>query len=301
MKEYDLIISGLLDEVSFVPRGANGKEYLLVKEAKMKEAILKSVVETPDEDLKKALSEANLDAESVDVLETVGRVLKAYKDRLPKEALAILAKACGYPEPKLKPKAGKGKEDDDEGGEEGEEEEEGADEGSDGYSKELLEKMDPGIRAIFQKMEAKLDATKERAERSENLAKELKDEQITKIYIAKAQALPNIPGLTAEKHAPIMKVLGEDHPAEFSEVFSLLKAADALLEKSAAWSELGSERAISGGSVMNKIQKAAESLVRKDTSGMTIEDAIEKVLDDHPEWYDEYEAARSAEAEKEAA
>jgi len=288
LKEYDLIISGLLDEVSFVPRGANGKEYLLVKEAKMKEAILKSVVETPDEDLKKALSEANLDAESVDVLETVGRVLKAYKDRLPEQAPAILAKACGYPEPK--PKAGKGKEDDDEG------EEEGADEGE--YSKELLEKMDPGIRAIFQKMEAKLDATEERAERSENLAKELKDEQITKIYIAKAQALPNIPGLTAEKHAPIMKVLGEDHPAEFSEVFSLLKAADALLEKSAAWSELGSERAISGGSVMNKIQKAAESLVRKDTSGMTIEDAIEKVLDDHPEWYDEYEAARSAEAEK---
>ena len=136
--------------------------------------------------------------------------------------------------------------------------------------------MDPGIRAVIQKMEAKLDATKERAERSENLAKELKDEQITKIYIAKAQALPNIPGLTAEKHAPIMKVLGEDHPAEFSEVFSLLKAADALLEKSAAWSELGSERAISGGSVMNKIQKAAESLVRKDTSGMTIEDAIER-------------------------
>jgi len=295
LKEYDLIISGLLDEVSFVPRGANGKEYLLVKEAKMKEAILKSLVETPDEDLKKALSEAKLDAQSVDVLETVGRVLKAYKDRLPEQALAILAKACGYPEPKLKPKAGKGKEDDDEEGDEGEGEDEGE------YSKELLEKMDPGIRAVIQKMEAKLDATKERAERSETLAKELKDEQITKIYIAKAQALPNIPGLTAEKHAPIMKILGEDHPAEFSEVFSLLKAADALLEKSAAWSELGSERAISGGSVMNKIQKAAESLVRKDTSGMTIEDAIEKVLDDHPEWYDEYETARSAEAEKGAA
>lgn len=288
MKEYDLIISGLLDEVSFVPKGANGKEFLLVKEHKMKEAILKSITETPDEDLKKALSEAKLDGDSADVLETVGRVLKAYKDKLPAKSLDILRKACGYPEPK--PKVGNGKEDDDEEGEEDEE--------SYGYSKELLEKMDPGIRAVFQKMEAKLDATEERAERSETLAKELKDEQIAKIYIAKAQALPNIPGLTAEKHAPIMKILGEDHPAEFSEVFSLLKAADALLEKSAAWSEFGSERAIGGGSVMNKIQKAAESLVRKDTSGLTIEDAIEKVLDDHPEWYDEYEAARTAEAEK---
>ncbi len=287
MKEYDLIISGLLDEVSFVPRGANGKEYLLVKEHKMKEAILNSIAETPDEELRKALSVAKLDEESIDVLETVGRVLKTYKDKLPGEALAILAKACGYPEPK--PQKGKGKGDGDEEGDEGE--------GSYGYSKEQLEKMDPGVRVLFEKMAADNQATKDRAEKAETLAKELRDKEITKAYIAKAEALPHIPGLTAEKHAPIMKILGEDHPAEFTELYSILKAADALLEKSAAWDEFGSHRAISGGSVMNRIQKAAEALVRKDTSGMTYEDAIEKVLDDHPEWYDEYEAARTAAVE----
>lgn len=291
MKEYDLIISGLLDEVSFVPRGANGKEYLLVKEAKMKEAILKSIAETPDEDLKKALSEAKLDEESVDVLGTVGSILKAYKDKLPEQTLAILAKACGYPEPKEPEKEANGKE--------GKDEDEG--EGSYGYSKEQLEKMDSGVRVLFEKMAADNQATRERAEKAEALAKELKDSEITKAYIAKAEALPHIPGLTAEKHAPIMKVLGEDHPAEFAELYSILKAADNLLEKSSAWDEFGSHRAIIGGTVMNKIQKAAEALVRKDTSGMTIEDAIEKVLDDHPEWYDEYEAARTAEAEKGAA
>lgn len=284
MKEYDLIISGLLDEVSFVPRGANGKEYLLVKEAKMKEAILNSIAETPDEELRKALSEAKLDEESLDVLGTVGSILKAYKDKLPEQTLAILAKACGYPEPKEPEKEGKeGKEDKDE--DEGE--------GSYGYSKEQLEKMDPGVRVLFEKMAADNQATRERAEKAEALAKELKDAEITKAYIEKADALPNIPGLTAEKHAPIMKILGEDHPAEFAELYSVLKAADNLLEKSAAWDEFGSHRAISGGSVMGKIQKAAEALVRKDTSGMTYEDAIEKVLDDHPEWYDEYEAARA--------
>jgi len=284
LKEYDLIISGLLDEVSFVPRGANGKEYLLVKEAKMKEAILNSIAETPDEELRKALSEAKLDEESLDVLGTVGSILKAYKDKLPEQTLAILAKACGYPEPKEPEKEGKeGKEDKDE--DEGE--------GSYGYSKEQLEKMDPGVRVLFEKMAADNQATRERAEKAEALAKELKDAEITKAYIEKADALPNIPGLTAEKHAPIMKILGEDHPAEFAELYSVLKAADNLLEKSAAWDEFGSHRAISGGSVMGKIQKAAEALVRKDTSGMTYEDAIEKVLDDHPEWYDEYEAARA--------
>ena len=283
MKEYDLIINGLLDEVSFVPAGANGKEYLLVKEHKMKEAILKSIAETPDEDLKKALSGAKLDEESVDVLETVGSILKTYKDKLPEEALAILAKACGYPEPKEPEKDGKGKEGKDEDKDEDE---------CYGYSKEQLEKMDPGVRVLIEKMAADNQATRERAEKAETLAKELRDKEITKAYIAKAEALPNIPGLTAEKHAPIMKILGEDHPAEFAEIYSVLKAADALLEKSAAWEEFGSHRAISGGSVMSKIQKAAEALVRKDTSGITYEDAIEKVLEDHPEWYEEYEAAR---------
>jgi len=283
LKEYDLIINGLLDEVSFVPAGANGKEYLLVKEHKMKEAILKSIAETPDEDLKKALSGAKLDEESVDVLETVGSILKTYKDKLPEEALAILAKACGYPEPKEPEKDGKGKEGKDEDKDEDE---------CYGYSKEQLEKMDPGVRVLIEKMAADNQATRERAEKAETLAKELRDKEITKAYIAKAEALPNIPGLTAEKHAPIMKILGEDHPAEFAEIYSVLKAADALLEKSAAWEEFGSHRAISGGSVMSKIQKAAEALVRKDTSGITYEDAIEKVLEDHPEWYEEYEAAR---------
>ncbi|VVB67144.1 Uncharacterised protein [uncultured archaeon] len=146
-------------------------------------------------------------------------------------------------------------------------------------------------------MAADNQATRERAEKAEALAKELKDAEITKAYIEKAEALPHIPGLTAEKHAPIMKALGEDHPAEFAELYSVLKAADALLEKSAAWEEFGSARAVSGGSVMNKIQKAAEALVRKDTSGLTMDEAIEKVLEEHPEWYEEYDAEETARAE----
>ncbi|HOV51960.1 MAG TPA: hypothetical protein PKV83_03380, partial [Methanothrix sp.] len=102
-----------MEEISFVPRGANGKEYLLVKEHKMKGDILKSIAETPDEELLKALAEAKLDKESMDVLEAVGSILKTYKDKLPAESLAILAKACGYPEPKEPEKKKEGKDDED--------------------------------------------------------------------------------------------------------------------------------------------------------------------------------------------
>ena len=286
MKEHDLIISGLLEEISFVPQGANGKEYLLVKEHKMKGDILKSIAETPDEELQKALTQAKLDKESLDVLEAVGSILKTYKDKLPAESLVILAKACGYPEPKEPEKRETDKGDKDEEGEED-------DDKCYGFTKEQLEKMDLGVRVMIEKMAAKIDATEERAKRFEALAKELKDAEITKAYIEKAEALPHVPGLIAEKHAPIMKILGEDHPAEFAEIYSVLKAADALLEKSSVWDEIGSARAVSSGSAMNKIQKAAEALVRKDTSGMTYEDAVEKVLEEHPEWYEEYESERA--------
>jgi hypothetical protein len=283
LKEHDLIISDLLEEISFVPRGANGKEYLLIKEhTNLKGDTLKSILETPDEELQKALADVKLDKESLDVLEAVGSILKTYKDKLPAESLAILAKACGYPEPKepeeRKTDKTKDEEDDDE---------------CYGFTKEQLETMDLGVRVMIEKMAAKIDATEKRAKSFEALAKELKDAEITKAYIEKAEALPHIPGLIVEKHAPIMKILGEDHPAEFAEIYSVLKAADALLEKSSVWEEIGSAMAVSSGSAMNKIKKAAEALVRKDTSGMTYEDAVEKVLEEHPEWYEEYESERA--------
>jgi len=276
-----LIISDLLEEISFVPRGANGKEYLLVKEHKMKGDILKSIAETPDEELLKALAEAKLDKESMDVLEAVGSILKTYKDKLPAESLAILAKACGYPEPKEPEKKKEGKDDEDDEDE------------TYGCTKEQLEKMDPGTRAIFEKMIARIDASDREAKESARLAKELKEEQLNKEYFEKAQILKNIPGLVPEEYGPVMKALGEGYPAEFKKIYDILKAADALLEKSVVWGEIGSARTVSSGSAMYKIQKAAEALVRKDTSGMTYEDAVEKVLDDHPEWYEEYESGRS--------
>ncbi len=287
LKEHDLIISDLLEEISFVPRGANGKEYLLIKEhTNLKGDTLKSILETPDEELQKALADVKLDKESLDVLEAVGSILKTYKDKLPADSLVILAKACGYPEPKEPEKRKTDKGDKDEEGEED-------DDKCYGFTKEQLEEMDLGVRVMIEKMAAKIDATEKRAKSFEALAKELKDAEITKAYIEKAEALPHIPGLIVEKHAPIMKILGEDHPAEFAEIYSVLKAADALLEKSSVWEEIGSAMAVSSGSAMNKIKKAAEALVRKDTSGMTYEDAVEKVLEEHPEWYEEYESERA--------
>jgi hypothetical protein len=268
LKEYDLKISGLLDEISFVPRGANGKEYLLVKENMMKGDTLKSILETPDEELSVALTEAKLDKESLDVLEAVGSILKAYKDKLPAETLSILAKATGYPEPK---------EPENEGGKGDDEEDE-----TYGCTKEQLEKMDPGTRAIFEKMLSRIDASDREAKESARLAKELKEQQLNKEYFEKAEVLKHIPGLVPEEHGPIMKALGESEPEAFEKFYDILKAADALLEKSKVWGEIGSGQDGKGVSANSKLEKIANGLIAKDAD-LTFEDAFEKACELNPE------------------
>ena len=95
-------------EISYVPRGANRKEYLLVKG--MKDDTFKSILETEDPELDKFLKENKIEGEAGEVLVVVGKVLKAYKDKLPGESFSLMAKACGYPEPQYKKtdKGGKG-------------------------------------------------------------------------------------------------------------------------------------------------------------------------------------------------
>ena len=98
-REYDLR-DVEVQFISFVPRGANKKEYLaVVKE--MKEDIVKTILETPDEDLAKALQEAGLEGEGAEALVGASKLLKAYKDALPENAIAILAKCAGLALPEF--------------------------------------------------------------------------------------------------------------------------------------------------------------------------------------------------------
>ena len=94
-QEFDLLDSEA-EFISFVPRGANKKQFLVVKEMKeLKEDIVKTILETPDEDLAKILKEAGLEGEGAEALVGASKLLKAYKDALPENALAFLSKCSG--------------------------------------------------------------------------------------------------------------------------------------------------------------------------------------------------------------
>ena len=277
-QEYDLLESEA-EFISFVPRGANKKQFLVVKEMKeLKEDIVKTILETPDEDLAKILKEAGLEGEGAGALVGASKLLKAYKDALPENALAFLSRCTG-----LAVTESLKKDVPNNAGKETKKQAEGE------LSKETLEKLDPGVRSLLEKTLAERDQATAKANEALGLAKELKEEKILKEYVEKAGDLPHLP-IEVLKFAPIMKALGEGHPDEFSEIFRVLKAADVAIEKSELFKEIG--KAGSGESDAEaQVYARARSMVAKDGE-LTFDEAVCKVLDDNPELYEKYEDER---------
>jgi len=277
-----------IDFISFVPRGANRKKYFLVKEDRLlKEDILKSILETDEGEVTRILKEAQLEGEAAEVLEGAAKLLKAYKDELPEGALQILAKACdlAVPEPEEKddlPEGGKRPEADP----------------AKTLSKEFIAKMDPATQAVVKQLLEENTATKAEAQEARKIAKELQDQQVLKEFVAKAEELHNLP-VQPLKLGPVMKTLGESHPQEFDEVFRLLKAADAILEKSELFQEFG-KAGSSESSAEGQIYAKARGLVTKDAD-LTFEEAVEKVMDLEPELYEKAEAERQERVAKRGA
>jgi hypothetical protein len=276
--------------ISFVPRGANKKQFLVVKED-VKEDIVRTILETPDGDLAKALQGAGLEGEGAEALVGAVKVLKAYKDALPENAIALLAKCAGLALPELMKKdmpngdgkAGEGK---------GKDKKEG--QGGGDLSKEALEKLDPEVRSLLEKALAERDQATVKADQALSMAKELKDEKVLKEYVEKAEDLPHLP-IEPLKFGPVMKALGEAHPDEFAEVYRVLKAVDAIVEKSALFSEIG--KAGQGNSAEAQIYAKARAMVAKD-GDLTFEEAVEKVMDLEPELYQKAEEEREERAAK---
>lgn len=275
-REYDLR-DVEVQFLSFVPRGANMKEYLaVVKE--LKEDIVKTILETPDEDLAKILKEAGLEGEGAEALVGASKLLKAYKDALPENALAFLSKCTG-----LAITESLNKNVPNNAGTETKKQAAGE------LSKEAIAKMDPETQAVVKQLLEENVVTKAEAKEAKQIAKELKDEKILKEYIEKAEDLPHL-AIEPLKFGPVLKALGEGHPGEFEEILRVLKAADTAIGKSELFKEIG--KAGSGESDAEaQVYAKARAMVAKD-GDLTLEDAVCKVLDDDPELYERYEGER---------
>lgn len=121
----------------------------------------------------------------------------------------------------------------------------------------------------------------------EKLLKAEKDERLKKEYISIAKEYTHLP-IKADEFGVVLKTLAEVAPEEYKKVDELLKSVNKELEQSELLKEYGTS--YEGGTHSDswaKIEKTADQLVEKDPK-LTKEEAITKVLEDHPDLYSEY-------------
>lgn len=158
-------------------------------------------------------------------------------------------------------------------------------------AKAAIEKAEADKSAVVKAAEAiaKMEALEKRVTDAEAIAKAERDLRLNGEQIAVLKSLKCV-SVDVEKDAAILRKLHESDTPAYDRVIALLKGADALVEKSAMFQAFGSSMNSNGGDAWSQIEAKAATLVEKSTSGLTKEQAIEKVMLDNPTLVKEYRA-----------
>lgn len=164
-----------------------------------------------------------------------------------------------------------------------------------GSEEELLKSVDPAIRALIEKSNAKAAA-------AEAAILKMKDDADNAEALAKAKELPNL-GAKEEDLAKSLKVLKSKDEAIYTEIFGILKAANNMITDGANLTEIGKSASGTGTGDngenvdLNKaadvawveIEKAADVIQK--SANCSKEQAISKAIKENPELYKKYMAA----------
>ncbi|MCK4517853.1 hypothetical protein KAT92_03695 [Candidatus Babeliales bacterium] len=308
-------------EVSFVPRGANGKKrFLVTKEDgelsmdKLLQQILKEGLKD-EESIDKIAKNLDLNEEEKTVLKAVMKMVGSEASPMTKEklieALSADVEKEESPEDKekaLKEEEAKAKLEKEE--KEKKEKEEAAaavnkeNKGGSMPGKVPVMKEDgswdlsgvdgsirPSLEVICKSNEQLTKTISIQKSINETLADKLKsseDARVLKEFEAKAEAMGHL-GESATDLAKVLKSVYDADPENAAAVEAILQTASTKIEKSMLFEETGSNGAGGdGGSAWGKIEKHAEAITKAD-SKISNADAIDLVLKNHPELYAEYE------------
>lgn len=125
-------------------------------------------------------------------------------------------------------------------------------------------------------------------ERMENLAKSLEMKEYAEIAKKYAPL-----GENEEELANTLYEMKKSNEANYNAYISVLDKSLDLVEKSGVFAEIGKSASGSTGSVVDKVNAAADEIMKSDES-MTKEQAIAKAWEEHPEFIREYEAEYNA-------
>lgn len=153
--------------------------------------------------------------------------------------------------------------------------------------------LSPAARAYFEKQEADLAAARKDATEAVELAKAEALKVRKTEFLAKAEALPYVhPGQTPVEFGELLMKMADADPEAFKTFEAHQTAVNAQLAKSAIWSEIGSGQN-GGGTAAEQVNVKATELMKSET-GLTKEQAIEKVLEADPDLYTAYMDTRPA-------
>jgi hypothetical protein len=124
----------------------------------------------------------------------------------------------------------------------------------------------------------------------ENDLKIERDIRITKEFIDRATKFPNLG--TPEIIGSVLRKAFDVSDEYGNQLEGILKDTNSRIEKSALFTEVGSNATGAAESVWAKIEELAKGIVVKG-QGQTMAQAIDRVLAENPQLYDEYTKERS--------
>lgn len=217
--------------------------------------IVEEIEAKNEDELIKALTEAEVSEETITVIKTVARLISAHSEDFGSTEYEMIGKSLGFIE------------DEDDGDE---------------IAKSELEKLPARLRKKVEKLQEELGETA-KATRGliERLDKKEEDER-RQSFIAKVEGIEL--GIKTEKLADLVQTVSDKDEEAADELVTALKSASALAEGSEAFEEEGSSA--EGDETLDdpydKVRKIALEKMEKN-SDLTLPKALESAMEENPE------------------
>jgi hypothetical protein len=281
-------------EVSLVRRGANNKRFALTKskESKMHfSELLKTVLETEaeGEDKLVATLKANgADEDAIQVAVANYRLQNGFRDQLSPDEFNAVAKAAGYQEKAKEPPKDK---DEDKADAAGKPPFPGAKPPFKAKSEKSAD-MNLEMDRVLKAQQNEIEALRKESQGLQEILKAERAERIRKEYVAKcAKEFPLVPGMTSDEMGEMLQKAYEVSDEFGQNLEKQWTQTQASLSKSQLLVNQGFVSANDGSPVQGawgKIQELAKQRVQKADGGLSEAKALDMVLKENPDLYQEY-------------
>lgn len=295
-KRITKLTSVQTQEVSLVRRGANNKRFALTKSKEIDMSfheLLKSVLETEAEgegQLIESLKAANANEDAIQCAVANFRLQNGFRDKLSKEEFAEVTKAAGYAVDKAKTPPDKDK---DKAKDKGKEPFPGAAPPFKAKSEKshMPADMPPEMERVFKEQQTEIEALRKAHEGTLEILEKERKEKVRKEYIAKcANDYAFVPGMSAEEMGEMLQTAYETSEDFGRRLEKQWEQTNEAVSKSQLLVNQGIVPQNDGqcATAWTKMNELAKQKIQKAAGGLSEAQALNQVMKEHPELYQEY-------------